>query len=136
MSNEIVLTSNETRAKLENISQVLLRLHKALLDDERIIYEMEHGQATSPHALFQLVLNHSQFSWLGKFSSLIVLIDEATSVRRPVPEATSQSLLVEARGLLTMEAGEESFVTQFQNAIHRSTQVKDLYAKALKIATE
>ena len=136
MSNEIVLTNTETRAKLENISQVLLRLHKALLEDERIIYEMEHGQVTSPHALFQLVLSHPQFSWLGKFSSLIVLIDEAASVRRPAPEATSQNLLAEARALLVLEAGEESFVVQFQNAINRSTQVKDLYEAALKIAEE
>ena len=132
MDNQIELTSDATRAKLDQVSGALLRLHKALLDDERAIYEVVNGTVTSPHVMFQIVLNHPQFAWLGKFSSLIVLIDEAASVRRPAPETTSLELLVEARALLNFESEEKPFVEQFQKAINRSMQVKDLYEEALK----
>lgn len=136
MDNNVEATNAATRAKLDQVSRVLLRLHKALLDDERTIYETEHGVVNSTHAMFQIVLNHPNFKWLGKFSSLIVLMDEAASVRRPAPEATSQGLLAEARALLNFEAEDKTFVEQFQKAIRRSLEVKDLYEEAFKIATE
>ena len=136
MDKNVELTNEATRAKLDQVSRALLRLHKALLDDERTIYETEHGAVTSTHAMFQIVLNHPNFKWLGKFSSLIVLMDEAASVRRPAPEVTSQGLLAEARSLLNLGAGEKTFVEQFQKAINRSLQVKDLYEEALTIATQ
>ncbi len=132
MSDNVELTNETTRAKLDQVSRALLRLHKVLLDDERTIYETEHGRVTSTNAMFQIVLNHPDFKWLGKFSSLIVLMDEAASVRRPAPEATSQGLLQEARALLNFEAGEKAFVEQFQKAIRRSLEVKDLYEETLK----
>ena len=132
MDNNVEATSAATRAKLDQVSRALLRLHKALLDDERTIYETEHGAITSTNAMFQIVLNHPNFKWLGKFSSLIVLMDEAASVRRPAPEVTSQGLLKEACVLLNFEAEDKTFVEQFQKAIRRSLEVKDLHNEALK----
>ncbi len=132
MDNDVELTNEATRAKLDRMSRALLRLHKALLDDERTIYEAEHGRVTSTHSMFQIVLNHPSFIWLGKFSSLIVLMDEAASVRRPAPETTSQGLLAEARALLDLATGEKSFVEKLQNAINRNSQVKANYEEALK----
>jgi hypothetical protein len=41
-------------------------------------------------------------------------------------------LLAEARALLTFEAEDKSFVAQFQKAIRRSLEVKDLHNEALK----
>ena len=132
MDNDVELTNEATRAKLDQMSRALLRLHKVLLDDERAIYEAEHGAVNSTHTMFQIVLSHPNFLWLGKFSSLIVLLDEAASVRRPAPEATSQGLLAEARSLLNLEAGEKTFVEQFQKAINGNVQVKANYEEALK----
>ena len=132
MDNDVELTNEATRAKLDRMSRALLRLHKVLLDDERTIYETEYGTVTSTHAMFQIVLSHPNFIWLGKFSSLIVLMDEAASVRRPAPETTSQGLLAEARTLLNLEAGEKSFVEKLQNAIKRNPQANANYEEALK----
>jgi hypothetical protein len=109
MSNETDLLQATTRAKLDQISAALLRLHKSLLDDERVIYETVHGQVASPHEMFRLVLNHPQFTWLGKISSLIALIDEATSVRRPATETVAQSLLDEAVILLNLKSACSAF---------------------------
>jgi hypothetical protein len=43
-------------AHLDNLSRALLRLHKALLDDERVSYERVHGRIPSNGAFLQLVL--------------------------------------------------------------------------------
>ncbi len=125
-----------TRTKLNQVSRALLRLHKSLLDDERVIYETVNGPVTSPHEMFRLVLGHPQFTWLGKISSLIALLDEASSPRRPAAEATAQGLLAEAITLLKMESEDQTFVERLQRVLKRSGEAKATYDEALKIAIE
>lgn len=134
MNNETDLLKDATRAQLDQVSQAMLRLHKSLLDDERIIYEAAYGPV-SPNDLFRLALGHSQFTWLGKILSLIAQLDEAASVRRPATEAQAQLLLAEALVLLKLEHEDENFVERFQVALARSTNAKDKHNEALKIAT-
>jgi uncharacterized damage-inducible protein DinB len=57
------LVPEATRQRLANLRRALLRLHKALLDDERLAYERIYGQVTGGE-LLQLVINHEQFAWL------------------------------------------------------------------------
>lgn len=134
MSSETDLLKDTTRARLDQVSQVLLRLHKSLLDDERIIYEAENG-AVTPNEMFRLALGHPQFTWLGKILSLIAQLDEAASVRRPATETQAQSLLVEAQVLLRMEHEDQTFVARFQQALTRSTDATEKYQEALEIVT-
>lgn len=135
MNSETDLLKEATRTQLDQISRALLRLHKSLLDDERIIYETVHGPIASPHEMFQLVLSHAQFTWLGKISSLIALLDEAASVRRPTTEANAQALLEEARLLLRMEGEDKTFAERLRRVLKRSSEVKAQYDEAWKIAT-
>lgn len=135
MSNETDQLKETTRARLDQVSAALLRLHKALLDDERVIYETVHGQVTSPHEMFRLVLSHPQFTWLGKISSLIALIDEAASVRRPATETNAQALLAEALTLLKLESEDKTFVERLQRVLKRGAEARANYDEALKIAT-
>ncbi len=123
-----------TRTQLDQVGRALLRLHKSLLDDERVIYETVHGPLASPHELFQLVLHHPQFTWLGKISSLIALLDEASSVRRPTTEDNAQALLAEARLLLKMEGEDETFAERLRRVVKRSPAARALYDEAAKIA--
>ncbi len=135
MSAENEVLQATTRTKLDQVSRALLRLHKALLDDERVIYETVHGSVTSPHEMFRLVLNHQQFTWLGKISSLIALLDEAASIRRPATETNAQALLVDATTLLKFEIDDAVFVERLQRVLKRSPDAKAYYDEALKIAT-
>lgn len=135
MSNTPDLLKDTTRARLDQISRALLSLHKSLLDDERIIYEAAQGAVVSPNELFRLALNHPQFTWLGKILTLIAQLDEAASVRRPATETQAQSLLAEARVLLTLEHADQTFVERFQLALTRSTDATDKHQEALQIAT-
>ena len=135
MNSETDLLKDATRARLDQVSRVLLKLHKSLLDDERIIYESMQGAAVSPNELFRLALNHPQFTWLGKILTLIAQLDEAASVRRPATETQAQSLLTEVRVLLKLEHEDQTFVERFQLALDRSTDATDKHNEALKIAT-
>lgn len=135
MSAENETLQATTRTKIDQVSHALLRLHKALLDDERIIYETVHGPVTSPHEMFRLVLNHQQFMWLSKISSLIALLDEATSLRRPATETNAQALLADAIALLKIEIEDAVFVERLQRVLKRSADAKAYYDEALKIAT-
>jgi hypothetical protein len=135
MSNEDHTLKDATRARLDEVSRALLKLHKSLLDDERIIYEAAHGTVVSPNEMFRLALGHPQFTWLGKILTLIAQLDEAASVRRPATEPQAQSLLTEARVLLKLEHEDQTFVERFQLALTRSTDATDKHHEALQIAT-
>jgi hypothetical protein len=45
------------RARQNNLSRALLRLHKAWLDNERVSYERVHGRIPSNGAFLQLAVN-------------------------------------------------------------------------------
>ena len=134
MNPETNALTAATRTQLDQVGRALLRLHKSLLDDERVIYETVHGPVASPHEMFQLVLNHPQFTWLSKISSLIALLDGASSVRRPTTEDNAQALLAEARLLLKMEGEDETFVGRLRRVVKRSPAASALYDEAAKIA--
>ena len=135
MSNETDVLQSATRTKLDQVSKALLRLHKSLMDDERIIYETVNGPVSSPHEMFRLVTTHQQFTWLGKISSLVALIDEATSVRRPATETVAQGLLDEAVILLNLQSDDQTFVERFRRVLKRSPEAKANHEEALKIAS-
>ena len=78
----------------------LLRLHKLLLDTERITYEQVQGQV-SRGELLQLALDHGQFAWLHRLSKLIVQIDYLLRADEPVTSETISVLLSDIRTLLT-----------------------------------
>src|SRR2546430_478636 len=60
------------RTRLTDLRHGLLRLHKALLDSERLTYERVHGRIASPGAFFQLVIGDAWFEWLHRVSELVV----------------------------------------------------------------
>jgi hypothetical protein len=112
--------TDETRQRLKDLSKAMLRLHSTLLDAAKIEYEAKNEKIISVAQYFQLVLEDPHFSWLRKISSLIALIDEAASIRRPASEAAALALLNEARALLNFEDGDENFNNKFQNALQNN----------------
>lgn len=125
---------DETRQKLKNLSKSMLRLHKTLLEGEKAKYEAKNGKIQSPNQYLSLVLDDPHFAWLRKMSSLIALIDEATSVRRPATETDAQALLNEAKTLLDFKDGDEAFNDKFQNALQENSDAVINHNDALKLA--
>lgn len=113
--------TDETRQKLKDLSKAMLRLHKTLLEAEKVKYESVNGKIPNANVYLSLVLDDPQFAWLRKFSSLIALIDEAVSLRRPATEPEALALLDEAKILLNFEDAEEEFNDRFQNALQENS---------------
>ena len=100
----------------------LLRLHKTLLDDERLAYERVYGQVTSGE-LLQLVINHEQFAWLRSISEFIVRIDEMLDADEPVTNADAESLLNQARALLKPSEDGADFERKYFAALQRDPDI-------------
>ena len=125
-----------TRDNLKNLSRAMLRLHKSLLDAAKLDYEAKNGTIASINLYFQLVIDDLHFAWLRKISSLIALIDEAVSVRRPAIESEARALLNEAQLLLNFQDADEDFNSKFQNALQTNTAAVLNYNDTLRFVSE
>jgi hypothetical protein len=130
--NEQDKLNDETRANLKDLSKAMLRLHKTLLDAAKVDYEAANGKIASIGQYFQLVVDDSYFAWLRKLSSLIALIDEAVSVRRPATESEAKGLENEAKILLNFQDSDAEFNDKFQIALQNNQDAVLGYNDALK----
>ena len=123
--------TDETRANLKGLSKAMLRLHKTLLDAAKADYEAINGKVASIGQYFQLVVDDPYFAWLRKLSSLIALIDEAVSIRRPATESEAKGLLNEAQVLLNFQDADGEFNDKFQTALQNNAEAVLNYNDAL-----
>ncbi|MDH4086817.1 MAG: hypothetical protein OEV27_12270 [Nitrospira sp.] len=108
---------------LDNLFSALLRLHKALLDDERVAYERVHGRIPSNGAFLQLVLNDAWFAWLRPLSQSIAKLDELSESDDAASRETIPALLVSVQTLLMPTEEGEGFGRQYYDALQRSPDV-------------
>jgi hypothetical protein len=108
---------------LDNVFRALLRLHKALLDNERVSYERVHGRIPSNGAFLQLVLNDSWFAWLRPLSQLMTKLDELNEEEDPSTVDDISALLVSAQRLLMPTEEGEGFGRHYHDALQRSPDV-------------
>lgn len=128
-------TSLEFRLQqLRSLRGVLLRLHKALLESERVAYEQSYGQIPSKGEFFQLVIGHEWFSWLRPISQFIVQIDETLSSKEPVTLEQANELLEEARSLLSFEEGTAP-QKRYNDAIQGDPDIAFLHTEVSKLLT-
>jgi hypothetical protein len=114
--------SSPAREKLVQFRNILLRLHKTLLEMERRAYEREHG-AVSVGELFRLVIDHTQFSWLHNISEFVVSIDETLDSKEPItPEQTGAAISVARKMFVPTESG-DAFQKKYFDAIQREPAV-------------
>lgn len=123
--------SEETRGKIKDVSKSFLRLHKTLLEEAKADYEAKNGAIASPNQYLQLVIDDPHFAWLRKLSSLIALLDEAVSLRRPANETEAQSLLSEAKILLDFQDADEDFNNKLQTALQKNSDAMLIYNETL-----
>jgi catechol 2,3-dioxygenase len=115
--------SAATRARLAELRTGLLALHKTLLDDAKVAYEMDRGRIPSAGALLQLVIGDPWFAWLQQLSGLIVRIDEMTATEAKAMEADARALFEQVdRLLIPSETGAE-FARRYFEALQRQPAV-------------
>ncbi len=125
--------TEETRAKLKNLSKSLLRLHKTLLDAERKQYELVNGTVKSTGEMLRLVLDDARFAWLRILSGQIVLIDEFLASKQPTIETDGRSLIEQTRRLLNFGNENESFGDKFQAALQNDSNSVINYNEAINL---
>ena len=125
-----MLSPDPTRTHLDNLSRALLRLHKALLDGERVSYERVHGRIATNGAFFQLVLGDAWFAWLRPLSQLIARFDELCEEDEASSHEEIAELMASARTLLTPSEAGEGFARHYYNAMQREPDVVLAHAAA------
>ena len=103
---------------LKNARDLLLKLHKTLLDHERSIYEGINGPQT-PAQFLNILIDDHDFSWLRKFSMLIVEIDEMFAQKDGYGEEIVELHIAKLRSLTTMEDEDEAFRAKYQAGLQQ-----------------
>jgi hypothetical protein len=108
----------ENSERLKDARNLLLKLHKNLVDHERAIWEGINGQVTAAQFL-NVLLEDRDFVWLRKFSTLIVDIDEMFAQRDGYTGETVELHLKKLRELVAMEGEDEEFKAKYQAALQQ-----------------
>ena len=97
---------------------LLLKLHKNLVDHERSIWEGINGPAT-PAQFLNVLLEDRDFAWLRRFSTLIVDIDEMFAQKDGYSEVIVEIHLNKLRELVSMKDEDEEFKAKYQAALQQ-----------------
>jgi hypothetical protein len=123
MSADVTPAPEADLATLRELRQSLLTLHKALLDDERLRYEREHGRIESGGSLLQLLVTDPSFAWLRVLSALIVQIDERLDADEPLTAADVKQLRDEVRTAIAPNELGGEFQRNYARALQSSPHV-------------
>ena len=107
----------------------LLRLHKALLDAEKVTYEQRYGHISSNTQFFGLVLEHEWFSWLRPMSRLIADIDEAFASKEAMTTDVARTFLAQAAQLLQPNPTGKTSERKYYETIERDATVAKLHVE-------
>ena len=109
--------------RLPELREALLKLHKALVDSERVSYEQTMGAIQSPNHFLQLLTGDPWFAWLQPLSQLIVAMDEALDAKEPLTPAMVEALVKQTRLLLVASETGEGFSKHYDDALQRDPDV-------------
>ena len=120
---------NAVRHYLQQVRSAFLRLHKALLDSERILYEQFYGRIPSSGEFFRLVIGHEWFNWLRPMSQFIASVDETLSTKEPVTLERANELLEEARRINYLSEDGTPEQQRYYYAIQRDPNIAIMYVE-------
>lgn len=103
-------------ARLRDIREALLRLHRTLLDWERRGHERVHGRLSATE-LLQVLLHDPEFAWLRPLSESIVRIDEMLADEGTIDE---DAILVQVRALASPDVEGTPYAQRYLQAIQQS----------------
>jgi hypothetical protein len=122
------------RAQLADVRNGLLRLHKVLLDWERIRYERSNGRISDNMKLLHLTMNDPAFAWLRELSALIVEIDERMEDKKvPLTDFDAKSHLRESRTLLSPSQTGGDFQRNYYWALQETPDIVVAHAGMVKL---
>jgi hypothetical protein len=118
----------ESAAILKSSRDLLLKLHKGMIDHERAIYEEINGP-TNAGQFLNLLLDDVEFAWLRRFSSLIVEIDETFDSKEGVDDILVEELLKRVRELVTLDDAEDYYRSKYEAALQQNVELVGLHGE-------
>jgi hypothetical protein len=133
-ASESAEAMSDERARLTETRNGLLRLHKVLLDWERIRYERSNGRIPDNMKLLHLTINDPAFAWLRELSALIVQIDERMEDKKvPLTSATVKTLRSEVRSLLSPSETGGDFQRNYYWALQETPDIVVAHSATMKL---
>ncbi len=111
-----------SKIQLANLSKMLLRLHKVLIEAERYEFEAENGAIRSPGEFLNILMSHDQFQWLRLMSQMIARIDELVDDDDQTSDRDIESFKKEVEELL-FPMNPSDFSTKYQKHLISDTSV-------------
>jgi len=138
MSKSLTPDNERVRQQLCELRDPLLRLHKALVDSERIFYEKTLGPIGSPQHFLQLLAGDPWFAWLRPLSELIVTMDVVLEAKTPHPTSALEALVRRGQQLLVPaemagDGGEEGFAGHYYEALQRDPEVVLAHGEVVRV---
>ncbi len=121
------------RQRLSELRDVLLALHKTVVDSERVSYETAVGPIRSPNHFLQLLTSDAWFAWLHPFSQLIVAMDEALEEKEPLTVVVVDVLVKQTSVLLVASESGEGFSGHYYAALQRDPDVVLAHAEVARL---
>ena len=121
--NSLEPVTSEQRQTLLAVRNLLLPLHKLLLDRQRETYERVHGPVGGPGQFLPLVIGHEDFEWLRQLSGMIVEIDEALAPRSKASTTEAETLIEKTGELLRLKEDGTDFQRKYYQAVQDSPDV-------------
>ena len=116
----IVLGMRNSRTRLKDLRDGLLRLHKILLESERAAYERDVAPIRSSGQYLELVVSDPWFHWLRELSRFVVEIDEAMARKEPsLSDEEAVDLIRRARALVHPDESGNGFARRYFEAMQR-----------------
>jgi hypothetical protein len=132
-SNSLNLEPDGVRERLARLREVLLQLHKALLESERVGYEASFGKIASPYQFLHLLTNDPWFAWLAPVTQLLAAMDEMLDAKEPLTAAGVEDLARQMKLLLIPTEGGEGFSRHYDEALQRNPDVLFAHVTATKL---
>jgi hypothetical protein len=121
------------KQRLQQLRDELLKLHKTLVDSERVTYEQTIGAIQSPNHFLQLLTRDPWFAWLQPMSQLIVAMDEALDEKEPLTPEGVEALFRQTQNLLIVSEEGEGFSKHYFDAMQRDPDVVLAHAAVTKL---
>ena len=118
----------ESAETLKTARNILLKLHKSMVDLEREMYEGIHGKQSAGQFL-NLLLEDDDMAWLRRFSMLIVEIDEMFDLKDAVTPDLVDANLQKVRELVTMSETDDYFKDKYQYSLQHDPNAAGLHSQ-------
>ena len=94
----------DSKQHLHKLSQLLLRLHKTLLQFQKERQEALEDKSLSVYDVLHLSLTHANFEWLRKITGRVARIDEALDDKTIIVEDLERSVVTEIHAMFFEES--------------------------------